>query len=233
MASGVAAVIAAAGSGKRIGASVPKQWLSLGGIPLIVHALHFFDNLEAIDQIAMALDRETLDDPARLAHLRSDNDKPLRLVEGGAQRQESVLAALKSLEPQPEIVLIHDAARAFPPQASVLEAIEVARQAGGAVLARPVTDTIKRVDASGRVVETLDRSTLWAAQTPQVFRFEDLAQAYRAAGPHLGAYTDDAGIFEAAGGAVVVVQSAGPNFKITHPEDFERAEKWLAQRGHL
>jgi 2-C-methyl-D-erythritol 4-phosphate cytidylyltransferase len=225
-----AAVIAAAGSGVRLPGSAPKQWRLLGGIPLIAHSFHFFDRLDSITQIAVSLDAETLARPDRLAFLESELGKPVRLVRGGASRQESVWNALRVLDPEPEIVLVHDAARPFPPRDGVTACMDAAHRVGGAILARPVIETIKRVGADLLIEETLDRRTLWAAHTPQVFRFGDLIHAYRAVQSDLADYTDDSAIFEVTGGHVQIIESSASNFKVTHPEDFTRAEKEL-ERG--
>ena len=225
----VAVVIAAAGSGTRLPGCVPKQWRLLGGIPLIVHSFRFFDALPAVAQIALALDPETLSRPDRLRFLESTLGTAVRLVRGGSSRQESVWNALGALDPAPEIVLVHDAARPFPPQDAVAACIESARRHGGAILARPVIETIKRAGPGLLVEETLDRRTLWAAQTPQGFRHADLVRAYRAVENQLEDFTDDAAIFEAGGGRVQIVEGPERNFKVTHPEDFLRAEKELGR----
>jgi len=233
-------VIAAAGSGTRLPGGEPKQWRLLGGIPLIAHSFRFFDALPAVAQIALALDPETLSRPDRLRFLESTLGTAVRLVRGGSSRQESVWNALGALDPAPEIVLVHDAARPFPPQDAVAACIESARRHGGAILARPVIETIKRVNSELMVEETLDRripkrqaeactTNLWAAQTPQGFRHADLVRAYRAVENQLEDFTDDAAIFEAGGGRVQIVEGPERNFKVTHPEDFLRAEKELGR----
>ena len=237
----VAVVIAAAGSGSRMSerAGGPsKQWRLLGGKPLVEYAFRFFDALPVIGQIALAVDldgwiRALLTGLIRAplaGCLRSDAGKPVRLVLGGASRQESVWRALQALEPPPEIVLIHDAARPFPPLDAVGCCIAEAREVGGAILARSVVETVKRTGPDLEVLETLDRANLWAAQTPQGFRYPELVAAYRAAEQRLAGFTDDAAIFEANGGRVRIVPSPDTNLKITLPEDFERAERILAAR---
>jgi 2-C-methyl-D-erythritol 4-phosphate cytidylyltransferase len=223
----VAAIIVAAGSSRRLPGSIPKQWRTLGDIPLAAHSFRFFDQLDVVNQIVIALDPESLETPERLAFLQSSHVKPVTFAQGGTHRQDTVWRALQALSPEPHIVLIHDAARPFPPEDAVLESISVAAQMGGAVLACPVVETIKRVDANRRICETIDRRPLWSAQTPQVFQFQPLMEAYRKAEPRLEEYTDDAGIFEANGGTVHVVAGSVHNFKVTTPEDFERAERYL------
>lgn len=226
----LAVIIAAAGSGRRLPGATPKQWLCLDGIPLIAHSFRFFDAFPGVRQIAVALDSQTLALPERTAYLVSAHGLDVRLVQGGAERQESVWKALKALNPAPEIVLIHDAARPFPPADAIQRAISTALEGKGAILARPVTETIKRVDANGLIVETLDRRVLWAAQTPQVFPYAPLMSAYETFADRLSEFTDDAVIFEAAGGGVRVIEGTENNFKVTHPEDYERAENILRSR---
>jgi 2-C-methyl-D-erythritol 4-phosphate cytidylyltransferase len=226
----VAVVLAAAGSGSRMAPSdpagpvTPKQWLVLAGLPVVVHAFRFFDSMPQVRQIAVALDSESLGRNERIAKLKSAFDKPVHLVAGGTSRQDSVWRALQTFDPEPEVVMIHDAARPFPPVDAVERSIVAARTHGGAILARRIVETVKRTDANRLVTETLDRSGLWAAQTPQTFQFAPLAAAYRSAGD-LKRFTDDAAVFETAGGAVCVVESSDDNFKITHVEDLRRAER--------
>lgn len=231
----VAAVLAAAGNGKRVAAdgnATPKQWRLLDGVPLLVHAFRFLDAFEAATEIVVALDPDSLEMPERMAHLRSAYGKRVEVVAGAATRQESVWHALRHVSTNIELVLVHDAARPFLPPLAVGRAIQAALTAGGAILAVPVLDTIKRVGPEGMILETPPRATLWAAQTPQVFGRAELLRAYRAADAAgtLAGFTDDAGIFEAAGGHVRIVEGSRDNFKVTEPEDFARAERFLAAR---
>jgi 2-C-methyl-D-erythritol 4-phosphate cytidylyltransferase len=225
-----AAIIVAAGSGSRLPGDTPKQWRPLAGIPLIAHSFRFFDALPFVRQIVMVLDRATLATPERLAWLESRSGKAVRFEAGAPSRQESAWKGLLAVDAQCEIALVHDAARPFPPREAVIRAVEAARLQGGAILAVPVIHTIKRADDENRVVETLERSRLWAAQTPQVFRREPLMAAYRAALIHLNAFTDDASIFERAGGRVQLIPGSEGNLKITHEGDFELAERLLREK---
>jgi 2-C-methyl-D-erythritol 4-phosphate cytidylyltransferase len=228
-----AALIAAAGRGSRFGADQPKQWLPLGGEPLVAHSVRFFARLPRVREILVALDPDSLVDAARVDALRrASGTTPLRLVAGSGARQESVWQALQALAerlPLPDLVLVHDAARPFPPVEAVERSLDEAARAGGAILACPLVETVKRANADLEVVETLDRSTLWTAQTPQTFRCAELIEAYRAQEDRLAGFTDDAGLFEAWGGRVRLVESSRINFKITTPEDFARAERWLRE----
>ncbi len=206
----VAAILVAAGSGSRFGGAVAKQFLLLGGRPVVRWAAEAL--VPHVDLLQPVGDAELIGEAlAGLAHLP--------VVAGGAQRQDSVRAGLEALAVHaPDAVLVHDAARPFVP-AGVVEGVLAALAAhAGAIPAVPVTDTIKRA-AGGVVGATVPRENLFRAQTPQGFRFETLLRLHRAA---TGAATDDAALLEAAGLDVAVTAGAEQNIKITHPEDFSR-----------
>jgi 2-C-methyl-D-erythritol 4-phosphate cytidylyltransferase len=151
-------------------------------------------------------------------------DGPGGRVAGGSARSESVRNALAAV-PEADIVVVHDAARPLVTEELVRECIGVVDGgADGAIAAAPVTDTIKEADPAGRVVRTLDRGRLWSIQTPQVFRADVLRRALEG---DVSMATDDASLVEALGGDVRIVESTSPNFKITWPEDLERAEALL------
>ena len=175
------------------------------------------------DALASACDRIVFAVPPGMADLDADPPR----VAGGASRSESVRNAL-AVAPHADIVVIHDAARPLVTRELVGRCVE-AVWAGddGAVAAARVTDTIKQADVDGRVERTLDRSTLWSIQTPQVFRAEVLRRALEVDDATLAAATDDASLVEAAGGSVRIVEAPAGNFKITHPEDLARAEALL------
>ncbi len=152
-------------------------------------------------------------------------------VAGGASRSESVRNALATA-PDAEIAVVHDAARPLVTRDLVERCVAAIHAPGvaGAVAAAPVTDTIKEADGSGRVLRTLDRGTLWAVQTPQVFWAEPLRQALDADAETLAAATDDAGLVEAAGGTVAIVEAPRENVKVTTPLDLSLAEALLGRR---
>jgi 2-C-methyl-D-erythritol 4-phosphate cytidylyltransferase len=216
----VAAILVAAGSGQRLGADVPKAFCRVRNRTLLEYAYaRFADHLDIRDVIVVA--------PAD----RLDEAKALTgavVVAGGATRQASVAAGLAALDADVDTVLVHDVARAFVP-AAVIDRV-VAAVAGGAdavIPVRAVTDTIKRVDDTRRVVDTVDRSALVAVQTPQGFRRSVLDAAHAAAASD--AVTDDAGLVESYGGTVVVVDGADESFKVTHPWDLVVAEAVAAR----
>jgi 2-C-methyl-D-erythritol 4-phosphate cytidylyltransferase/2-C-methyl-D-erythritol 2,4-cyclodiphosphate synthase len=221
MASRVAAIVVAAGRGVRAGGSFPKQYKEIAGEPVLRHSLLLFAQDARIDAIQPVIhpdDRALFDRAAkRLAVLPP--------VHGGATRQASVRAGLEALVPRgPEIVLVHDAARPFASPALISRAIAAAEAADAAIPGIPVSDTVKAVDESGAVVETLDRMRLRIVQTPQAFRFSKLLDAHRrAAAQGREGFTDDAALAEWAGLKVRVFEGEVGNAKLTTAEDFARA----------
>jgi 2-C-methyl-D-erythritol 4-phosphate cytidylyltransferase len=217
----VAAILVAAGSGVRLGADVPKAFVEIAGRTLLAHALDRFAGHPAVRDVVVALPAGT----------SADLVSPARAVVGGATRQESVAAGLAALAPDVDVVLVHDVARPFVP-AAVIDAVLAALRDGAdaAVPVVAIHDTVRRVDPSGALVETVDRSTLVAVQTPQGFRRAVLAEAH-ARGATLAA-TDDAVLVEAIGGTVVAVSGDDAAFKITTPADLVRAEAHVLGAEH-
>jgi 2-C-methyl-D-erythritol 4-phosphate cytidylyltransferase/2-C-methyl-D-erythritol 2,4-cyclodiphosphate synthase len=206
----VAAILVAAGSGSRFGGDLPKQFLVLGGKPIIRHAAEaLLAHVSLLQPVGDAgLIGEAL---AGLAHLP--------VVAGGAARQDSVRAGLEALvRHAPDLVLVHDAARPNVPAFVVAGVLAALADYEGAIPAVPVTDTLKRAEA-GVIAQTVSRDNLFRAQTPQGFRFATLLELHRTA---TGAATDDATLLEAAGLMVAITPGAEQNIKITHPEDFTR-----------
>ncbi|HEY7573718.1 MAG TPA: 2-C-methyl-D-erythritol 4-phosphate cytidylyltransferase [Thermoanaerobaculia bacterium] len=215
-------IVAAAGSGARLGRGEPKALVSLAGRPMLVWV---FDALAPLsfDRAVVSVPPDRLEDFAAVAGARA------LVVPGGATRAESVRRGFDALAPaDTDHVCIHDAARPLVTAAETRAVIEAARVGGAAIAAMPMADTVKRVEPSGRTIaETLDRSTLWAAATPQVFRV-DLLRAALARG---GEATDEAALVEAAGFPVTVVPVSRLAFKITTAEDLALAEAWKAWRA--
>jgi 2-C-methyl-D-erythritol 4-phosphate cytidylyltransferase len=215
----IAAILVAAGTGRRLGADVPKAFCTVRGRTLLSYAHARFAGHPMVGRVIVVAPADRIGDAKAL----TGPD----VVAGGATRQASVAAGLAVVPPDVDAVLVHDVARAFVP-ADVIDRV-VAALRGGAdavIPTRPVTDTIKRVDAGGRVIETVARSTLVAVQTPQGFR-RDVLIAAHAAGS--GDVTDDAGLVEALGGTVVAVDGADEAFKITRPWDLLLAEALAAR----
>lgn len=214
-----------------MGRPTPKQFLALGGQPLLVHSLRILDASRLISHIIVAVaeaDREYC-----LTHIVDPYGfrKVTKIVPGGAQRQDSVRHALAAVEQDVDLVLVHDAVRPFPTVEMVEAVLQQASRIGGAIVALPMRDTVKMVGEDGCVQQTMDRRNLWLAQTPQAFRFKLLQEVHRKAqleGIHA---TDDAQLLERFGHPVGVVEGNGENIKITRPEDLAIGEAILASRA--
>ena len=221
------AVVPAAGSGQRFGSATPKQYLTIAGRPLIEHTLGRLLQEPRIERVVVALSE---DDP-RWSSLSLANHTRVITTQGGAERYLSVLNGLQALDGlanENDWVLVHDVARPCLLAADLQRLIEtLADDAVGGLLAEPVTDTVKQVDADGRVEQTLDRSHLWRAQTPQMFRFGALRDALRQVVEQGGMVTDEAAAMEAAGHKPKQVAGSRCNLKVTLPEDFAMAEYYL------
>lgn len=232
----VVAVIPAAGRGERLGRGIPKALVPLGGRPILAHAVHGLIASRVVGRVVVAAPVQAIEPVERL--LRPFRDLlPIDVIPGGDTRQKSVAAALGLLGgtadgAEEDIVLVHDAARALTPPEMIATVVAAVRSGHDAVVpAVPLADTIKSVGPARRGVEpvagTLDRDRLRAVQTPQGFRLATLALAHRQA----ETATDDAGLVEAAGGAVVVVPGSPLAFKITTPWDLRLAEALIATSG--
>jgi len=205
----VVGVIAAGGGGERLGADRPKAFVVCAGRPLIEWSLEV---LEAVcDRVVVAAPADWL--------------RP-GWVEGGPSRSASVRNALAAA-PEARTAVVHDAARPLVTRELVEACIGALMGVDGAIAAAPVTDTVKETYPDGTVLRTLDRSRLWAIQTPQVFRADTLRRALDVDDEVLAAATDDASLVEAAGGSVRVVEAPPENFKVTTPADLARAEAVL------
>ncbi|MFZ4792308.1 MAG: 2-C-methyl-D-erythritol 4-phosphate cytidylyltransferase [Candidatus Competibacteraceae bacterium] len=225
------AVIPAAGAGRRMGSAIPKQYLSLAGRPVITYALAVLLDHPRIAGVAVAISTDDEWWPEVAATLAST--KPLRVVAGGAERSHSVLNALEALQEwaAPEDwVLVHDAARPGLHRDDVDRLLtELMDDPIGGLLAVQVRDTLKQADAAGRVAATVDRSQLWHALTPQLFRLGLLHQALSAALAGGLLVTDEAAAMEAAGFAPRLIEGRADNLKITRPEDLALAEFYLTR----
>ena len=228
----VIALIPAAGMGRRMAAGVNKQYLLLGGKPIVARTASIFQELERIDDVYLVIPSEEIPYCREQVVERYGLTKVRSIVPGGAERQHSVLNGLRALGDlsDDDVVLIHDGVRPFIPVRVIEEAIAVARIHDGALVAVPAKDTIKLVE-DGVVTDTPPRERLWLAQTPQAFRYGIIRQAHEAAASagYLG--TDDAALVERLGLKVHVVQGDYRNIKITTPEDMQLAEAFLAAGG--
>ncbi|NQV19862.1 MAG: bifunctional 2-C-methyl-D-erythritol 4-phosphate cytidylyltransferase/2-C-methyl-D-erythritol 2,4-cyclodiphosphate synthase [Rhodospirillales bacterium] len=222
----VAVLIVAAGRGTRVGSALPKQYLPVAGEPLLRHTVQAFALHPGVDLVRVVIhpDDQTYYDAAT-AGLDLLDPAP-----GGDSRQDSSRLGLESFaELAPDRILIHDGARPFPDSTLIDRVIGALDQAPGAVAALPVSDTLKRATSDGCAGETVDRSGLWRAQTPQGFHYQAILKAHRdLAGQTL---TDDAAVAERAGLKVHLVTGSEENFKVTEPADIARAERHLGQFG--
>ena len=216
----------AAGQGTRLGAGVPKQYLPLGGVPMLLRALRpFTTHPEVAHTVVVLPAADAASPPPWLAAVLGGT---LTVTAGGAERSDSVAAGLAALPAACTVVLVHDAARPFVEHALITAVAGVARRGEGAVPAIPVGDTLKEVapDSGGRIVRTVPRAGLYRAQTPQGFPRRVLEQAHAQA-THGGPATDDAQLVEQAGVPVRVVAGSARNFKITTEDDLLIAERLL------
>jgi 2-C-methyl-D-erythritol 4-phosphate cytidylyltransferase len=225
----VVAIIPAAGVGRRMGSAVGKQFLHLRGIPILAHTLKVFDQSPVVEGIVLVVapqQRQALATEVLGPH---PCEKLLQVIDGGPERQESVANGLRAIPLECELVAVHDGVR---PLVSIdlLEAVlEVARHHGAAIAAIPAGDTVKQAE-NQKVVATLERETIWLAQTPQVFHTSLLRRAYDKAAQDGVVVTDDAALVERIGVAVHLVRGSSENIKVTTPSDLIVAEAILAGR---
>jgi 2-C-methyl-D-erythritol 4-phosphate cytidylyltransferase len=224
------ALIPAAGMGKRMGASINKQYLQLDGLPIVARTISVFEQSPLIDAIYLVIPADEI--PYCREHVieACGFRKVVAIVPGGRERQNSVMNGLNAMRSQTaddDVVLIHDGVRPLITVHLLQESIAVARAGDGALVAVPAKDTIKTV-RDGLVIDTPPRETLWQAQTPQSFRFGVIFDAHRAAEREGFAGTDDASLVERRGGTVRIVRGDYRNIKITTPEDLVLAEAFLA-----
>jgi len=208
----------AAGAGRRMG-GVDKVLALLGGKPILARVIDAFQRCNSIDQVVVVVNRENLEKCRQLV-AEEGWVKVIEVCAGGERRQDSVAAGLSRLS-HCDWVVIHDGARPLVTVDLIERGLEAARETGAAVAAVPVTDTIKVAGDDRLVQQTPPRGNLWRAQTPQVFRFDIIAEAYRQA---KGEVTDDASLVEQLGYRVKIYMGSYDNIKITTPDDLVLAE---------
>jgi 2-C-methyl-D-erythritol 4-phosphate cytidylyltransferase len=221
----VSAVIAAAGTGQRVGGGTAKQFLLLRGVPVLVRAVRLFVDCPLVDEVVVVAS-----DFPRTKELVGALPKVTRIVAGGESRQESVWRGLQQVTARPRVIAVHDAARPLLPPDILEQVLLRSAEHPAQVVAVPVSDTVKIASPDGRVAETPDRRSLWAAQTPQVFRAELLMAAYRQAMQDGYVGTDCASLAERSGVPVTLFPGSPENLKLTTPADFDLAESILARR---
>jgi 2-C-methyl-D-erythritol 4-phosphate cytidylyltransferase len=224
----VTAIIPAAGSGKRINAK--KQFMEINGQPVLFVTVSVFDKCQSIDDVIVVVAREDIE---LTKALLKDFKKVKSVVEGGAERQDSVYNGLREVvqDSDEDIVVIHDAARPLVTKEIIAKAIMEVKVSNAVIVGVPAKDTIKTVSSENMVLETLDRGSIWQVQTPQVFRASVIKEAYERAQKIRYRATDDSKLVERMGIPVKMVMGSYENIKITTIEDVAVAEAVLKGRG--
>lgn len=222
------AIIAAAGTGTRMASDRPKQFLQLGGTPIIFHTLKPFEECDSIHEVIVVLPAE--ESAAFLALAGKHGLRKLsRVVPGGVTRADSVKRGLLAIRAATAgIIAVHDGVRPFVTVEEIESVVAAAESDGAAILVAPATDTIKQVSGNS-VVKTLDRSELRRALTPQCFRYELLRKAYEHADVNDPSLTDESALLEKIGARVTIVEGSSRNIKITTPQDLPIAEAFLKE----
>ena len=218
----VGAVIVAAGSGTRM-EGLDKLFAQVAGRPLLAHTISAFEDCRGMDRIVLVVSDENIERGRRLV-LDQAFTKVTGICTGGSRRQDSVLCGLRQLGPV-DWVAVHDGGRPLLKPDMITRGLEAAQETGASVPVVPLVDTIKQVSTDGVVERTLDRSCLWATQTPQVFRYELLIRAHAGVSEDM---TDDAAMVESLGVPVKAYEGRRRNIKITTPDDLALAETYLA-----
>jgi 2-C-methyl-D-erythritol 4-phosphate cytidylyltransferase len=219
-------IIVAAGKGTRMGPGIDKLFLEVAGRPLVAHTWQRFEDASEIDEIILVV-REGMENEFRALAKEFAFTKSHRFAIGGNERQDSVWNGLHTLNPNCEIVAIQDGARPCTSHAIIAETIAAAREIGAAVAAQKVTDTLKEADSNQIIAHNVDRSKLWAVQTPQVFRKEVILRALSKVFEQDLLVTDDTGACELIGQPVKLVESKTPNPKATSQADLPFIELLL------
>ena len=229
---GVLAIIPAAGMGVRMGGGTPKQFLSLEGVPIFVHTLRKFVCSDAIDEIFLGLRPEDMERASK--ELDCEHfAKSVRLIAGGASRQETVARCLMEAPSTTEVVVVHDAVRPFIELEMISRVVEAARKTGAAILGIPSIDTVKQVERQV-ILGTIPRERIVLAQTPQAFRYPILREAVERALAEGFNGTDESSLVERQGQNVTVLMGSDRNIKITKPSDLPLARLYIAQeREHI
>jgi len=218
------AIIVAAGSSRRMGFN--KLLAPLAGVPVLWRTLGEFQACAEVDEIIVVTGEEVAE---QIEQWRENGglSKLVAVIPGGTERHLSVWAGIQACSPQSEIIAVHDGARPLIEPAQISKCIAAAREQRAVACARPMTETIKRADASGVITESLDRTGVWVMETPQVFAKELLVSAYEAVIRDGALVTDEVSAVQHIGAAVFVVDNPSPNPKITFPSDLTLAEQFL------
>jgi 2-C-methyl-D-erythritol 4-phosphate cytidylyltransferase len=221
----LALIIPAAGSGTRLGTTTPKPYLEVAGRTILEHTLRQFASLEPLAEVVVSTSAGYMEQTREML-LRVFSDHKISVVEGGAERQHSIRNALDVLGKSIRYVAVHDAVRPFVREDQILACYRRSVESGAAIMAVRAKDTIKVSGDEREIRQTPDRSLLWQAQTPQIFRTDLLQRAYHRAVEEGVLGTDDASLVEQLGEKVFLVEGDRENFKITYPLDLKLAE-WI------
>jgi 2-C-methyl-D-erythritol 4-phosphate cytidylyltransferase len=222
------AIIVAGGSGSRLKASKPKQFIELVGKPLLAHTVGRFEKCTLVDEIILVLPRQGFEEHEELMSRWVSEIKPVRMVRGGEERQQSTVNGLSVLPNSFDgLVAVHDGARPLSSRELIGDVIEAARRFGSAVAGLPVHETLKEVGDEGVVLGTVDRRRFYRAQTPQCFRYAILRSALERAGADGFLGTDEAQLVERMGFAVRIVPGSESNIKVTTKKDLALAKFYL------
>ena len=224
----LAVIIPAAGSGSRLQADIPKPFIEIAGASIIEHTIQKFLGVKGISHIVISTSAKYLDRAIKILDQTVPQNIKSEVVQGGKERQDSIYNALQMIDSS-DLVAVHDAVRPFITTNQIQQCCTIAAQDGGAIIAVPAKDTIKQVNHSHSILGTPDRSHLWQAQTPQIFKREIIKKAYHQAITDNFKGTDDASLAERIGATVKVVEGSRENFKITYPLDLQVANILLTQ----
>lgn len=218
------AIIVAAGSSRRMGFN--KLLAPLAGVPVLRRTLAQFQVCEDVDEILVVTGDEVAEQ-IQLWRAEGGLTKLTAVIPGGAERHFSVWAGIQACSLEAEIIAVHDGARPLITPAQISQCIAMAREKGATACARPMTETIKRADATGKITESLDRTGVWVMETPQVFAKAVLVGAYEAVIRDAALVTDEVSAVQHVGTPVFAVENTSPNPKITFPSDLTQAERFL------
>jgi 2-C-methyl-D-erythritol 4-phosphate cytidylyltransferase len=227
----VAAIIPAAGAGRRMGGTVPKQFLQIGGREIVARTLAVFEACVAIDDVWVVVAAEQCTTCQNTIVERYGFRKIRGVIAGGTTRQESVWRGLQQVTDAFALVVVHDGVRPFVTELLLQQTLDYAKRYGAAIAAVPLKDTLKRVSTAGTVEATVPRERLWRIQTPQAFQHALLRRAFQHAWRQGLQATDEAGLIEALGYPVQIVPSYEHNIKITTPDDLVFCEAFLRERA--
>ena len=222
----VSVIVVAAGYGTRMNSSIPKQFLNLGNHTVLYYSIRRFLSLPSVIEIIIVSPPDSLHSKHLQNSIPPRTSIPITIIAGGKQRQESVLNGLNAVSTDASIVCIHDGVRPLIQPELIQKSIDLCEKYDGAIIAARSINTLKEV-ADGTIVRSIDRNTIWQAQTPQTFRKVVLKKACEHALTNSLSATDDAGFVEAIGGNIAVVENNAMNIKITSPDDLLIAQTLL------